>query len=159
MTRESIQSIDFHFDDLTWCVKKAALIQPWRSFFLVATWQVWTITILGIYIIGVTVFVFHKHYHNPKNVHYCTGIALLTFLGIPVPYNPTHGIARFHFLVLLFYGVIAQIAINSFLVSMMTRPQYQYQIHTTDFLMYYEYRILVDKDFVSLHHLGNDKVS
>lgn len=36
-SKQLTQSIDFDFDDLTWCVKKADVFPPWRSFFLVAT--------------------------------------------------------------------------------------------------------------------------
>lgn len=84
---------------------------------------------------------------------------MLTLFAIPVPYQPTHGIARIHFGFLLIYGLLGVIAINCFLTSMMTNPKYEYQIHTTDDLIYYKYKILVDSELVSLSYLGDDKVS
>lgn len=140
-------------------MKKADLIQPWRSFFLIGTWQVWTIAVIAVYAIGATLFAFYAHYHHPENYHYCTGITMLTLFAVPVPYNPTHGIARIHFGFLLMYGLLVVIAINCYLTSLMTKPQYQYQIRTTDDLMYYKYKILVDIDLVPLSYLGNDKVN
>lgn len=139
-------------------MKKADLIQPWRSFFLVATWQVWTIAVIGIYVTAFTVYAFYKHDRHPQNFHYCAGVAFFSYLSIPIPYNPTHGIARIHFGILLIYGLLYVISINCYLTSMMTQPQYQYQIRTTDELMHNEYKILVDVESVSLYYLGNDKV-
>lgn len=40
----------------------------------------------------------------------------------------------------------------------MTKPQYQYQVHTIDDLMYYGFKIMVDAELVSIYDLGNDKV-
>lgn len=159
MTVTLYQSIDFHFDELTWCVKKADLIQPWRSFFFVCTWQVWVIAVIGVYVSAATLFAFYRLYHHIENYHYCTGMAFMALIAVPIPYNPTHGIARIHFGILLIYGLLAVIAINCFLTSMMTKPVYQYQIHTIDDLIFYEYKILADAELVSFNYLGNDKVN
>lgn len=134
-------------------------MQPWRSFFLVYSWQVWTVGALGIYGTAVTMFAFRSYYHHPENIHYCTGLALVSLFGVPVPYYPTHGMSRIHFGLLLIYGLLAVIYINCYLTSLMTRPPYQYQIDTTDDLMYYKYKILSDLDSISLYDLGNDEVS
>lgn len=109
-----------------------------------------------VYVTGATVFLFYKYYHHPENYHYCTGIAFMTLLATPVPYNPTHGIARIHFGFMLAYGLLAVTAINCYLTSMMTKPHYQYQINTVEDLMSYEYKVLSDLDFSDL---GNDKVN
>lgn len=158
MKRKLTNSIEFRYDDLTWCVKKADLIQPWRSFFLVATWQVWLIATVGVYATAATMFLFFTYYHHRENFHYCTGMALFMIFSIPIPYNPTHGIARIHFGLLLIYGVLAVIAINCYLVSVMTKPQYHYQICTADELMSNDFKILIDTELVSIHELGDDKV-
>lgn len=83
----------------------------------------------------------------------------MSLFAIPVPYYPTHGIARIHFGIILIYGLLVVILINCYLTSLMTKPHYQYQVHTTDDLIHYEYQILVDADLVSLADLGDDKVN
>lgn len=119
----------------------------------------WTLGIIGVYLNGATLFYFYKKYHHTENFHYCTGVALFTNLAVPTPYNPTHGIARIHFGIMLMYGLIFVAAINAFLVTRMTKSHYEDQISTVEDLMYYEYKILTDLNVVPVHSLGKDKVN
>lgn len=153
------KSIDFDFDYLTFCVKKSNLMQPWKSAFLTATWQVWAIGACALYVLGFTLFVFYKYYHHQENFHYCVGAVFLLLAAIPIPYHPTHGLARIHFALLLFFGMLILIHLNCFLISMITNPQYQHQISTKEELLHYEYKILIDLKFVPLHDLGNEEVN
>lgn len=153
------QSIEFYFDDLTMCVKKAALMRPWLSLFLALDWQSWTVVIILIYITGTTVYFFYKYYHHPENLHYCTGVAFVSLLGTSVPYNPTHGLARIHFGIMLIYALILTASINAFLTSRMTKTFYEHQISKVEELMEFEYNILTDLNMVPLYNLGNDKVN
>ncbi len=156
--KSSTQSIDFYFDDLTWCVRKSDLIQPWRRFFLIGSWETWMLAAIGLYVNAAIFYLFFRYYHHQENFTYCTGMSMLTMFSVPIPYNPTHGIARIHCGISLIYGMLCVILINCYLTSLMTKPQFQYQIRTVDDLMYYQYKMLVDVEAVSLEHLGNDEV-
>lgn len=154
-----IQSIDFEFDDLTWCVKRAELHPPWRSFFLVGTWDCWLIGGISVYCIAATLYVFHRYYHHPENYHYCMGVTLLCCMSIPIPYNPTHGLARTHFGIMLVYGLLVFTLFNSFLITLLKTPPYQYQIHTVRELIEEEFKILVDEKLIAMQDLGDDEVA
>lgn len=159
LQRNVTKSTYFHFDDLTFCVKKADLLKPWRSFFLIGSRAVWLISSFSFIIFGVTLFLFYKKYHHPDNIIYCIGICFYTLLAIPVPYNPTNSLARIHFGMLLLYGLLAVIFINCYLISVLTKPYYEHQISTTDELIHYEYKLLIDTEFIALKDLGTDKVT
>lgn len=159
MKDTTTKTIDFEYDDLTWCVERAGLHAPWRGFFLIMTWQVWLIGGVATYATAGTLYAFYQFYHHPQNYHYCSGLVLLAMFSIPVPYNPTHGIARIHFGLLLLYGLLIVILFNSFLSSILTQPRSQYQIHTTEELMNQNFRILIDEELMALHQLGDDDIS
>lgn len=74
-------------------------------------------------------------------------------IGNPMPYNPTYGVG-----VLLMYGLLGATFINNILFSFITKPHYERQISTTEELIHYEYKILIDLEFVELNDLGNDEV-
>lgn len=112
---------------------------------------------MGIYIFGASLFLFYGCYHHPENFIYCAAASLFVSIGISIPYNPTNGLARIHFGILI-YGLLAVILLNCFLVSFMTKPQYERQISTTEDLLQYKYKIMISPEFTALNDLGTDEV-
>lgn len=158
--RKLSHSIPFLFDDLTWCVKKADLRPPWLSVLSsIATPTVWLVFVPLVFIFGFALFLMLKYYHHPENYFYCLGMSLLIVIATPLPYYPTHGLARIHFGMHLIYGLVAVIFINCFLVSMLMRPRYGHQITTTEEILHFDYKILINSEFIVLPDLGNDEVN
>lgn len=152
-------TIEFIFDDITWCVRKSDLRSPWISVIVtIASPTVWAIFVLSVYLFAFSFFLMLKHYHHPENFHYCVGMSFFTVIGAPLPYNPTRGSARLHFGMYLTYGLIAAIFINCHMISSLTKSSYNYQITKPKELLHHKYEILIDSESTDLSDLGNDEV-
>lgn len=130
----SVQSTNpYAFDDVTWCVRTAALAPAWLNTFKTYSGGLWLAIGVSIATSSFFLFIFIKFEKETRHQNLAWSFLNIfgTFISMfTIKYDPRMIHIRIFMAALLFAGINLWAAYTSSLISILTNPRYNEQIST-----------------------------
>lgn len=103
-------SLSYLSDDYTWCVQRAKFLPIWKSFFRIATTEVWLLLVGLGFVNGLVLYFFvqfdTKPEHHKLDLHYTIYlISLPAWIGVSQRFRPNYWPLRIYYMITLVFGM------------------------------------------------------
>lgn len=150
-TRQSIRSnfIDseaYFQDDLTWCVQKAKLRPKWKQFLLTFDMH-GVLCIFGAAIPATLIFYLSSGYERrAMDIWTAAFLIIQAISGTSSTYHPKRSSGRIFYLLLLHLGFFCISLIVSYLITIITNPNYEHQISSFEEIRAANFRLAAEEE-------------
>lgn len=122
-------SVKYYQDDMTFCVSNAGPAPSWMNVFAIFDMGTWMFAIALLNLTGYLLWKFSAIEHTSQgNLVWGLLRTLAITLATYAQWEPRRFPIRFYFLCLMIYGMHFNVAYQSFLITVLTRPRYKAQI-------------------------------
>lgn len=127
--KETISTtISYFQDDITWCVPVAKHKMNWESLYFLHDLNTWITSFSLDYLLGAVFFYMLRFDNIFKCYAWNVLLSLIIGTGGSVNYQPKNTLTRIYYILIAIYGLEYNILLNSFMISILTKPLQIWQI-------------------------------
>lgn len=141
-------STAYYQDDLIWCIQRSAYFSKLFTFFLIATYECWILTIFGVGYCGSLLlyiliqFDLKYKYRNKHDWHYSLfQIIMPAIIGLNLRYQPQRFLLKFLYFIIAFICVPHWHIFFYAMIRFQIVPIHKYQISTINEIIEKEFRL------------------